>query len=527
MSSTNIMRDESKQETTVTNASEIIIREVTVLTNDESKVLPSDLKKEEKPDSYSSEEEEEENIKQNDNNDNQTSQENQNTTDIDNNNNNNTNIINNDNNCNDDNNGIVVNDSIDDNKNEAESNNNNSNDNKSDTEITNNIKNDDDNANAQEEEEERKDDDKEQIPTSTFLTETDETHLLKATEIPNSSGNNDNTANFTQAQSIDPAEIEAALNALLDKNTLPPPEYTDSVIQLINHKRMDCLEESDYRGAENLDSVLDQLIKKNTEQSHQKSLDDHEQKFTDRLNSIKDQISDINTRYDTKIQTMQNNFEEKYQQLADAQEQQLRQFKEKWQNPDFLKQFDRPSKNLLSMRSYEKKMALSGRYNEARTAKLQADRAQQHEEREMQKQIESIMKSEFLKLRNQQQLEVNKMASRNDILLEEVEMQRKKELEPLNTAMKTLDNKKKSNLAKNIKSKSVTIAVPKIHQNSPSASQKTPRTAQRVIKYKNNCQTDFTIPPIDDQQFQRLASMSTRQKARAKSSLAKKSLPPL
>lgn len=363
-----------------------------------------------------------------------------------------------------------------------------------------------------------------QLPTSTFLTETAETHLLKATE---PDANKKPKKAIVQSQPIDPVEIESALNSFLEKNKLPPPEYTDSVIQLINHKRMDCLEESDYKGAENLDSALDVLIKKNSEESQQKSFQDNEQKFNDRLDFIKNKISDINSRYDSKIQTAQENFEEKYHQLMELHEVQIRQFKEKWQDPDFLKQFDRPSKNLLSMRFFEKQMALSGRYKEAKGAKVQADRIQQNEEKEAQKQMEGIMKSEFLKLRNQQQIEVNKMSSRNDIQLEEIEMQRKKELEPLVVALKKLDNKKKSILTVKAKSASAKITIPKSHQNSPSAMQKTPRTAQRVIKYKSICQADFSISPIDDQQFQRLATMSTRQKARAKSSLVKQSLPPL
>lgn len=368
--------------------------------------------------------------------------------------------------------------------------------------------------------------DDDQLATSTFLTETAETHLLKATDPVDAQKS---SKNLVQSQPIDPAEIESALDSLLEKNKLPPEEYTNQLIQLINHKRMDCLESSDYRGAESLDSALDNLLKMNTSESHKKSIQDNEQKFSDRLDSIKSQISDVNNRYDSKMQTIQNNFEEKYQQLIDIQEVQIKKFKEKWQNPDFLKQFDRPSKNLISMRFYEKQMALSGRFKDAKGAKAQADRIQQNEEKEVQKHIEEIMKSEFLKLRSQQQQEVNKMSSRNDALLEEIEMQRKRELEPLNVALKQLDNKKKSKFSQSLKSKSanIKITIPKTNQNSPSLSQKTPRTAQRVIKYKNVCQTDLSILPIDDQQFQKLASMSNRQKARAKSSLNKKSLPPL
>lgn len=372
----------------------------------------------------------------------------------------------------------------------------------------------------------KQDNDDKQPTNSTFLTETAEIHLLKATD---SGENHKSSKKIEQPQPIDQAEIESALNSLLEKNKLPPPEYTDQLIQLINHKRMDCLENSDYKGAENLDSALFTLVTKNSEESQQKSIQNNETMFNDRLDSIKSRITDINNRYDLKMQTVQNNFEEKYQQLSEIHESQISQFKEKWQNPDFLKQFDRPSKNLLSMRNFEKQMALSGRYKDAKGAKIQADRIQQQEEKEAQKQMEEIMKAEFLKLRNQQQLEVNKMSSRNDAQLEEIEMQREKELEPWNVALKKLNNKKKSILSQNLRQKSVSvkISIPKVHQNSPSTSQKTPRTAQRVIKYKNTCQTDFSILPIDDQQFSRLVSISSKQKARSKSSVVKKSLPPL
>ncbi|OHS96802.1 hypothetical protein TRFO_36959 [Tritrichomonas foetus] len=359
---------------------------------------------------------------------------------------------------------------------------------------------------------------------STFVTETSKSNLIQAVDISENDDDFDNNqresreSEIAQIEPIDPAEIESALNSLLKYQTIPPEHYYDAVVQLINHRRIDHLEVSDYRTAEKLDKALD-LMNKSIEELQKKQIEmDREQSLNNRFESLQNKLDEINDKYDSKIQQLQATLDEKLNDLTNQQEFQIYQFKEKWQNPDFLKQFDRPSKRLLTMRHLEKRMALSKRYEEAKKTKMQADKLQANEEAAMQKQMEEIMKTDFLKLRATQQQEVDKMARRTDALIEELELQREREIAPVKIAIKQFDIKKNAVTAKKV------ITVPKtpaqlqmINQNK--IAPKTPKTAARIIKYRNECQADLAISPIDDEQFCKMMNLTNRQKKRAKSSL--------
>lgn len=358
--------------------------------------------------------------------------------------------------------------------------------------------------------------------SSTFLTEAQESQLIQATVIEknNDETNTQSNQDIQVTPQIDPEELEAAYNSLVKYQTIPPSHYFDSMVKYINRKRIEELENSDYREVEKLDSLLELLNQKNQDQANQQSIDEKEQAFKTRSDSLENRIQDINNRYDSKIKALQDQFETRFEELSANQEMEVMKFKEKWQNPDFIKQFDRPSKQLLTMRYQETRMALSKRYEDAKKAKSQADRLQRSEEANAQRVMEETMKAEFLRLRTHQQQEVNKLSLRNDSQLEAIEVQRKRELEPLKIALRQLEGKKKTRIS--LLTKSVPITIPQAVQNSP----KSPRTAARFILYRNGVQTDINIAPIDDNQFLAMTKRTARQRTRAKSSMSR-SLPPL
>lgn len=358
--------------------------------------------------------------------------------------------------------------------------------------------------------------------SSTFLTEAQESQLIQATVIEknNDETNTQSNQDIQVTPQIDPEELEAAYNSLVKYQTIPPSHYFDSMVKYINRKRIEELENSDYREVEKLDSLLELLNQKNQDQANQQSIDEKEQAFKTRSDSLENRIQDINNRYDSKIKALQDQFETRFEELSANQEMEVMKFKEKWQNPDFIKQFDRPSKQLLTMRYQETRMALSKRYEDAKKAKSQADRLQRSEEANAQRVMEETMKAEFLRLRTHQQQEVNKLSLRNDSQLEAIEVQRKRELEPLKIALRQLEGKKKTRIS--LLTKSVPITIPQAGQNSP----KSPRTAARFILYRNGVQTDINIAPIDDNQFLAMTKRTARQRTRAKSSMSR-SLPPL
>ena len=367
------------------------------------------------------------------------------------------------------------------------------------------------------------------IESSTFVTEALQSNLISSTYLPFERKENNEKSEKpekqessiyqtqSQSQFIDPQKVENAMNAFLKDKTIPPTELVSPVIDLMNNKKIDYLEVSDYGNAEKMDRAIELLIKMIEELELQKAEDEKNKSFKNRLDSLNSKLSEINQKYDDKILSLQNALEEKIQELGKKQEAQIKQFKEKWQSQEQIKQFDRPSKQLLSMRHIEKQMALSKRYDDARKTKALADKIQNQEEVAAQKTMEDNMKADFLKLRSLQQKEVDNAARHCDKQIEELEMQREKEIAPIKIAIRQMDMKKtySKKIIKVPKSQQTQILL----QTPKQTPNKNQTTAVRMVKYRNEFQADLSIAPIDDEQFIKLTKATQKQKQRSKSSL--------
>lgn len=83
--------------------------------------------------------------------------------------------------------------------------------------------------------------------------------------------------------------------------------------------------------------------------------------------------------------------------MTEIHTKQNKEFKEKWQNPYYLLQFNHPSTELLEKRDLEKRMAISRYYDEARIIQNEADNLQLEEEMKRQQIIEKKMERDLLR----------------------------------------------------------------------------------------------------------------------------------
>jgi hypothetical protein len=182
------------------------------------------------------------------------------------------------------------------------------------------------------------------------------------------------------------------------------------------------------------------------------------------------------------------------------------EFRKRWQSPAWLAQFQRPSPVLLQMRYIEKKLALSKQYDEAKAKGLVADKQQRKEEREIEAGVELIMQRDFVRMKEAQSFALRKLNDHFDILRAEILLQKEKEVEALEYALKQMDIKKQTTPNRKLH------AIPKAltHMNEletgPGFMAKTsPRTASKMAVFRHEVRSDLTVRPPGDGVFKRLA----------------------
>jgi hypothetical protein len=257
---------------------------------------------------------------------------------------------------------------------------------------------------------------------STFVTDVSQVPLL---ETHDSSGPS-------------PAEIDAAFAALIRQGSSPPPHLTEQVIGHVNRKKLEFLMAGDFRKAEKCESALALLQHTRDEDAFGFLQEVHQRRIESRQSFLDVQRAKIEAEYSAKIEQAREANDERYEELYVRHKNELADFQKKWQDPAFLKQFNRPSVRLVSFRQIERKMAVAGRFDEAKKTKVLADKMQEAEEQALEMRMLVLVKKDFAKLRERQKKEAARMVRHDERAFVEMEAQKHKDLQPLQAAQRRL-----------------------------------------------------------------------------------------
>jgi hypothetical protein len=271
---------------------------------------------------------------------------------------------------------------------------------------------------------------------------------------------------------------------------------------------MESLLNADYGQAEKCDEAL-RILRQHDRIAAFQEVKQHEcEQLLHRGALLKSRRDAINTEFSEQVDRMRAASYTRYEDLYARHRQEIEHFKEKWQAPAFLRQFNRPSARLLALREVEKKMALSGMFAEAKSTKRMADDLQAKEEAAMQAEIESQMRAEFARLRERQKGEAEKMVKHDDKLLDRMEDRRQRRLDPLRAAAKRLLIPPKKAVARQSIVGTFGIIPPPPIITSP-------RTRNELAKFRETVGAELKAPVIDDKAFERLtAPGKTKQRLR-------------
>ena len=163
-----------------------------------------------------------------------------------------------------------------------------------------------------------------------------------------------------------------------------------------------------------------------------------------RWKSLQKQQQEINNRWNQKISEFKSSSEAQFSKLEETQNKEVEEFILKWKDPNFLRQFNKPSTRLLQIREQERAMAVSRMYQQAKEMKAIGDKIQSEETNASQIRMSSQMALERKRLSEKHEKEKHKLIVHRDTSLRNMELEKKKELRPVNTALSQIKLKKVS-----------------------------------------------------------------------------------
>lgn len=229
--------------------------------------------------------------------------------------------------------------------------------------------------------------------------------------------------NYSSEDDIDFEQFEAFISELADHKRLPPEDYVDAVEEYITQCLPKAIETRNYKEAsryqkahQNLEILMKSQAEEITYQSKEK------------LQFAQRKIKDINDKYDMQIRrkyaefnVLKNNLNEKF-----AQEDQ--EFEEKWNSPQQLTPFTKPSRQLLDLRLVEQKYAEAGMFDEADGIKSRADKLEAEETREARRQLMVEMQRAYELLKANQKKQMDGLNSYKEREINNLELKRQRDL---------------------------------------------------------------------------------------------------
>ena len=300
----------------------------------------------------------------------------------------------------------------------------------------------------------------------------------------------------------DPAETSAKLDLLIRDGTLPDTDSTQSVLHLINRRKVDALLSSDYESAGVYENAAQTILTNGIKQQNEELETTSRQNRQNRQQILQNKLKTTEASYNQQLESNAAECEKRLEEAEIRHQGEITEFKNNWKNPDYVKQFSKPSSRMLQLRYVEKKLALAKRYNDAVRQRKIGDKQQQVETEYLQKSLEQQMKNDFAKMREKQRIEIEKIEQHYDKLNDEIHSKMKKEIDSINFALR-----------RNIEVKSKPLknwSSPQSSQSDVESSLPTPRTKKKFNQYKQDRNVQIILTPFDDATLSKLPVTSLR-----------------
>lgn len=281
-------------------------------------------------------------------------------------------------------------------------------------------------------------------------------------------------------------ETKQALNKFVRGGRIPSDEMAVSINQYVDRIKVLTVTKGNYDKAARLDKVLTDMKKALSKKGSTTGLDEKILERSQKINNAKTDLKLCKKLWDAKIDTAKEDAHKQMKDLEMKQKEEIKNFNCKWDEPETLRFFSKPSSELRDMRALERKLVILKHYEKAKEVRKLADEL------------------EIKETEDQQERALREMFIHKQKLIEKHEEQKRKLRERLRNGIVLLEKQKNdeiSSINKRIKKLDVQITDLKVHSAPKITTEisvlSTPRTNFRMNKFrKSNCIKPLNIRPM-------------------------------
>ena len=251
---------------------------------------------------------------------------------------------------------------------------------------------------------------------------------------------------------------EKLLKDLIQYGMLPPVNMFDKVVRCCFKKKIESIIESDYNQASVYDISLGKLSKLQADNQLGYKMEEIRAKGNIRIEQIQERIKITKQMFEDKIEKLDEECKKRVDEMHVKQDKEIDEFEKKWNSPEYMAHFSKPSYNLLQLRFIERKQAIFKEYIAARKTKMEADKLQEYEEEMAHAQMEQAMNKDYDKLLRRQDDDIRKVEDLYEKQKTVLKRQEEHEIEVLEKAIANIQKRDPNSINKRLHSLKPSLA---------------------------------------------------------------------
>lgn len=202
------------------------------------------------------------------------------------------------------------------------------------------------------------------------------------------------------------AENLRLLNNFKKKGRLPDITQRTQLVQYIQREKVNNVVAQRFGKAQELQDLLQKYQKAIVDQEIKERNRDKIENLKASLDSTKEELKKNDKEIKYKIEDEKEKQKEHYYVLLQRQDEELNTFERKWNDPNFIQKYAKPSSTLLSMKNVERSMVLTKMFDRAEIVHNKVKELEKVESRQAQEVAENEMEREKQKILSRQASEI-------------------------------------------------------------------------------------------------------------------------
>ena len=223
-------------------------------------------------------------------------------------------------------------------------------------------------------------------------------------------------------------ELAAALQKYLKNGTMPPQEMRSELITYTQSLMVEAITKEEYDYAASLDNAMSQFSSSIVVDRKSSNNEEEDKSLKARIEQTNQRGKEIAEKWAGIITSFKETENQKLDDLSKAHESEKMQFQSRWQQPESLVQFTKPSPALLQLKRQQKAFAIARKFDQAKQLKRMAEQMQKAESQRAIKRANAVMEKQYSILVEKQEKEFKCAVDLSQRKLRELEVQRDREM---------------------------------------------------------------------------------------------------